>query len=344
MLVAGAGTGKTRVLAARLAHVLRRRALGGASGGVSGSNAQLMTLVLSFTSSAAQEICAQAAALPGGAAATDARAVWAGTFHSFALRLLGQYPYLGTGLSRFTIADVSDQQAAMHAALAELRPPGTVVSAHALLRRLSVWKEQGLDERRAAAALQNRWDGDAAAGDREERLAAAVYPLYQRSLRARGKVDFGDLLLCAVHLLATQPAVLSRLHHEIGHVVVDEFQDTSPAQYELLRLLVTGSVDGDGAAGEEAGAAEETAWAGDDDDEGWGGHNPWEEALGHGEWGADPTAAGLGRARKVLRPKHVVHLVCAGDDDQSIYAWRGVNAVQNMRRFTADFKVCHAPH
>ena len=76
-----------------------------------------MTLVLSFTSSSASEICAQAASLPGGAQATDARAVWSGTFHSFALRLLGQYPYLGTGLSRFTIADSADQQAAMTAAV-----------------------------------------------------------------------------------------------------------------------------------------------------------------------------------------------------------------------------------
>jgi DNA helicase-2/ATP-dependent DNA helicase PcrA len=192
LLVAGAGTGKTRVLAARLAHVLRRRASAlasasaSASGAASGSKAQLMTLVLSFTSSAAQEICAQAAALPGGAAATDARAVWAGTFHSFALRLLGQYPYLGTGLSRFTIADTADQQAAMQAALAELRAAGEKgASAHALLRRVSVWKEQGLDERRAAAALRDRWDGDTST---EERLAAAVYPLYQRCLRARGKV------------------------------------------------------------------------------------------------------------------------------------------------------------
>jgi superfamily I DNA/RNA helicase len=176
------------VLAARLAHVLRRRASASASasGAASGSKAQLMTLVLSFTSSAAQEICAQAAALPGGAAATDARAVWAGTFHSFALRLLGQYPYLGTGLSRFTIADTADQQAAMQAALAELRAAGEKgASAHALLRRVSVWKEQGLDERRAAAALRDRWDGDTST---EERLAAAVYPLYQRCLRARGKV------------------------------------------------------------------------------------------------------------------------------------------------------------
>ena len=56
----------------------------------------------------------------------------------------------------------------------------------------------------------------------------------------RPQVDFGDLLLCAVHLLQTQPAVLTRLHREIGHVLVDEFQDTSPAQYELMWLLVTG--------------------------------------------------------------------------------------------------------
>lgn len=174
-----------------------------------------MTLVLSFSSNAAQEICGQASVLPGGAAATDVRAVWAGTFHSFALRLLGQYPYLGTGLSRFTIADPSDQHAAMQAALAELKPTaGGGASTHKLLRRLSVWKEQGLDERRVAAMLRDRWDGDTstlggpsrnarfAHDDREERLASAVYPVYQRCLRARGKVR---ALLGGIRTMITWP-------------------------------------------------------------------------------------------------------------------------------------------
>jgi superfamily I DNA/RNA helicase len=156
-------------------------------------------------------------------------------------------------------------------------------------------------------------------------------------------VDFGDLLVCAVHLLQTQPAVLARLHGEIGHVIVDEFQDASPSQYELLRLLVTGCIDGAGAESEEEDAGE----AGGDDDQGsdewWSDQNPWEEALGYGEWGAGLRRGPPTTSRKVLGPKHVVHLICAGDDDQSIYAWRGVNAVQNMRRFTADFEVPPPP-
>ena len=89
LLVAGAGTGKTRVLAARLAHILRKRtraASPGPSGSLGVPPTKLMTLVLSFTSSAAAEICEQAAALPGGSAARDARVVWHGTFHSFAVR------------------------------------------------------------------------------------------------------------------------------------------------------------------------------------------------------------------------------------------------------------------
>ena len=378
LLVAGAGTGKTRVLAARLAHILRQqtalrrqpwvldneRSDAASTTSVAPRTALSMTLVLSFTSSAAEEICAQAAALPGGAAALDQGSVWHGTFHSFATRLLSQYPYLGTGLSRFTIADASDQQAAMRAALRDLdsgssksaygagifrRPRASAsassrvigsqqagnfgtglqltsgASAHAVLRRISVWKEQGLDEAQAQGMLARRSraqvsdgmgigagestvsnsrgdDSDSAgtitdghgggggggelysqdrstvgrvpegknagnqAGGKEgvergasnkrpmrgrsrsslqyddtvERIAAAAYPLYQQHLRASGKLDFGDLLLCTVHLLSTQPAVLDRVHREIGHVLVDEFQDTSPVQYELMRLLVRG--------------------------------------------------------------------------------------------------------
>lgn len=294
LLIAGAGTGKTRVLAARLAHALRRRAraavavadatpspLAPATAAAAVPPPQLMTLVLSFTSSAAQEICQQASALPGGTAALDSAVVWHGTFHSFAVRLLGQYPYLGTGLSRFTIADTQDQHAAVAAALRDLderrgssssrarsgrsgRDSGvgstcsgmgstgrgvgssgsggsggagepldlrSTSTAHAVLRRLSVWKEQGLGEEQARAMLAagggvgaRGSSGCVAYDDRMERLASEAYPLYQRHLRAGGKVDFGDLLLCAVALLQTQPAVLEHLHRELGHVLVDEFQ------------------------------------------------------------------------------------------------------------------------
>lgn len=159
-------------------------------------------------------------------------------------------------------------------------------------------------------------------------------------------MDFGDLLLCAVRLLQSQPAVLERLHREIGHVLVDEFQDTSPAQYELLRLLVTGFVHGEGPDDrdddEEGGAAvaghNEWSYGGD-------GANPWEDEFrDYGEMGdsaASTFSSGDGAplGSRIFSPKHVVHLICAADDDQSIYAWRGVNAIQNMRRFTADFKV-----
>lgn len=153
-------------------------------------------------------------------------------------------------------------------------------------------------------------------------------------------MDFGDLLLCAVRLLQSQPAVLERLHREIGHVLVDEFQDTSPAQYELLRLLVTGFVHGEGPDDEDDD--EDAAAAGHQE---WSGANPWEVEFGYfgeiGDSAASTVSSGDGASpgRQIFSPKHVVHLICAADDDQSIYAWRGVNAIQNMRRFTADFKV-----
>ena len=153
LLVAGAGTGKTRVLAARLAHVLRRAALD--SSAATAGAAPRVALVLSFTSTAAQEICRRAAALPGGAEALDPRVVWHGTFHSFAVRLLAQYPYLGTGLSRFTVADTQDQQAAMQLALRDAAREGGGGGAGAL----------------AAGAAAARWAGALGGGD-----AAAGHP------------------------------------------------------------------------------------------------------------------------------------------------------------------------
>lgn len=100
--------------------------------------------------------------------------------------------------------------------------------------------------------------------------------------------------------------MLGRLHRELGHVVVDEFQDLSPVQYELLRLVVTGRA-ADAAAAPAAGTAPAAG-----------------PASGAGDGG---------------RGRHVIQLMCAGDDDQSIYAWRGVSALQNMRRFKLDFEV-----
>jgi len=357
LLLAGAGTGKTRVLAARLAHILRT----GQHRGRGPGQADNRVVVLSFSSSAAHQICMRAAAIPGSDAALDSAVVWHGTFHTLAISLLNKYPYLGTGLSRFSVADPVEQQMALTSALQEVGRAGEdATMATAVLRRISVWKESGMDEHTAGEWLYRRASGGIGGmGSEVDRIALAVYPYYQRALRRSGKLDFGDLLVCAVRLLQTKPEILRTVHKEIGHVLVDEFQDASPVQYELLRLLVTGvfatspSPSGSSSSGSaysvngvdqpashgqdlpplyvEAAAASVMAYGGVGD-------------VWNGEELADGLEGFQARGTGGVAQKGSARLICAGDDDQSIYGWRGVDAMQNIRRFTTDFEGSRVLH
>jgi DNA helicase-2/ATP-dependent DNA helicase PcrA len=250
LVLAGAGTGKTRVITYRVAHLISR--------GVPGS----ALLAVTFTNKAADEMRERVRRLLAGAGLAGEE-FWMGTFHSFCARLLRQDgPRVGIRRD-FVIYDEEDQLAAVKQALDEAGQEERREVARSLLDRISRAKNHGetLEELEGAAR-----EG------RAERLLASIFPAYEEILRKAGALDFDDLLLRAVALLASDAAARRKWSERFRYIQVDEYQDTNRPQYELLRLL----------AGE--------------------------------------------------RP----NLCVVGDEDQSIYSWRGAD-IGNILRFTEDF-------
>jgi DNA helicase-2/ATP-dependent DNA helicase PcrA len=212
LVVAGAGSGKTRVLTHRLAYLVGEL-------GVS----PFEILAITFTNKAAGEMQERVAQLVGPVA----RRMWVSTFHAACSRILRREAQLLGYRSSFTIYDQSDAQ------------------------RLVDWvrRDIGLDPKRFPArqlhgqisALKNELVlapqyAEMAAGPAERRIAE-VYTEYQRRLQEGSAVDFDDLLVLAVRLFREHPEALERYQRRFRHVLVDEFQDTNAAQWELVRLL-----------------------------------------------------------------------------------------------------------
>ncbi len=213
LVLAGAGTGKTRVLTTRFAHIL-----------VSGRAASSQVLAVTFTNKAAREMRERVGAILG----RPAEGLWLGTFHALCARMLRRNAELvGLG-SSFTILDTDDQlrllKQVMEASGTDVRrwPP------QALMGIVQRWKDRGLTPARVTEAE----DTDFAAG-----RARALYSGYQERLRALNAVDFGDLLLHMTEILRTQPEVLAQYHRAYRYILVDEYQDTNVVQYLWLRLL-----------------------------------------------------------------------------------------------------------
>ena len=250
LLLAPPGTGKTRVLRARLAYLLNK--------GVESSS----ILAVTFTNHAAQQLKMRVGAL----ADSNIEGVWTGTFHSVCARMLRQNAALVNLAPAFVVL-VETQQIAL---LAELmgqvgmkRGAGsTTPSPSAVLHRIQCWKESGLKPSEVPAAGVRGVAGD----DAVARSARALYPEYQRRLRTRGQLDYADLALGCLKLFEQHPAVLLRYRAQLRHVLVDELQDTSAVQYEWLRRLT-----GQRAAGRRTGSC---LFAAADDDQsiyGWRG-------------------------------------------------------------------------
>jgi DNA helicase-2/ATP-dependent DNA helicase PcrA len=213
LVLAGAGTGKTRVLTTRLAHILAtRRAF----------PSQL--LAVTFTNKAALEMRERLERMIGQAA----EGLWLGTFHSIAARLLRRYAEIVGLKSNFTILDGDDQirlvkQVAAAEGIDEKRWP-----ARALLSAFERWKDRGLTPERVPAA-----DRGELAGGR----AIELYKAYQERLATLNAADFGDLLLHNLTVLTSRPDVLADCQRRFRYILVDEYQDTNIAQYLWLRLL-----------------------------------------------------------------------------------------------------------
>src|SRR5712671_7979249 len=212
LVLAGAGTGKTRVLTTRLAHILAtRRAFPGE------------VLAVTFTNKAAREMRARLDAMIGG----TANGVWLGTFHAIAARILRRHAEVVGLTSNFTILDTDDQLRLLKQIIAAANLDERRWPARALLGAIERWKDRGLVPDKVPA-------GEAA--DVADGRAVALYRDYQERLATVNAVDFGDLLLHNLTLFAGQPEILASYQRRFRYLLVDEYQDTNIAQYLWLRL------------------------------------------------------------------------------------------------------------
>ena len=258
LVLAGAGSGKTRVITFRIAYLIQQ--------GVSPDK----ILAVTFTNKAAREMQQRTEELLKRTTRPSSKTgkgkkppqPHVSTFHSLCVGILRQDIESLGYRKRFTIYDRSDQEGAARKALRDIHCPTTALRPSDLLWRIGDWKREGL---RAEAA------GDTAY-DEKDTLAALAYTKYELALKAANAVDFDDLLLCTEELFREHPDVLARHQERFDYVMVDEYQDTNATQYRIISSLV----------------------------------------AQHG------------------------NLCVVGDDDQSIYGWRGAR-MENILEFDREF-------
>jgi DNA helicase-2/ATP-dependent DNA helicase PcrA len=213
LVIAGAGSGKTRVLTARVAHLLER---GVPPEGV---------LAFTFTNRAAREMRERLEAELGPLAAR----LWIGTFHATALRLLRrEAPTLGLPAD-FTIYDREDQEGLVRELVREAGLPETVYRTGLVLARISDSKNALVAPEEAQRAARSEFD----------RTLAGLYERYQRALRRAGGLDFDDLIGEAVRLWTEHAEAGARWSRRFRHVLVDEYQDTNHAQFRFVHALAS---------------------------------------------------------------------------------------------------------
>ncbi len=213
LVLAGAGTGKTRVLTTRFAHLLlTRRAFPN----------QILTVT--FTNKAAREMRERVAAILGQAA----EGLWLGTFHALGARMLRRFADRVGLQSNFSILDTDDQLRLLKQVMEADRVDAKRWPPNALMAQIQRWKDRGF----MPGEIPAEQDTDFANG-----RAQTLYAAYQDRLKTLNATDFGDLLLLTMHLLKTDAEVLSIYHRAFRYILVDEYQDTNLVQYYWLRLL-----------------------------------------------------------------------------------------------------------
>jgi DNA helicase-2/ATP-dependent DNA helicase PcrA len=211
LVLAGAGTGKTRVLTTRVLHLL-----------LQGKAAPAEILAVTFTNKAAREMTERIGrhCPPQG--------LWLGTFHAIGARILRRHKN-EVGLPQdFTIIDTDDQIRLVKAVLESLGLDEKRYVPKLVLQIIQKWKDLGLKPENVS---------DSYMGDPLKEISARVYREYQQRLQRIGAVDFGDLLLLCITLFNEHPAILAQYQTQFRYVLVDEYQDTNVAQYMWMRLL-----------------------------------------------------------------------------------------------------------
>ncbi|WP_438747590.1 ATP-dependent helicase [Pararhizobium sp. O133] len=304
LVLAGAGTGKTRVLTTRIAHIL-----------ASAKAFPSQILAVTFTNKAAREMKERVGVLVGGAVEGMP---WMGTFHSIGVKLLRRHAELVGLKSSFTILDTDDvvrliKQLIQAEGIDDKRWP-----AKQFAQMIDGWKNKGL----GPAEIP---EGDArsfANGKGRE-----LYAAYQARLTTLNACDFGDLLLHPIRMFRAHPDVLREYHDKFRYILVDEYQDTNTAQYMWLRLLAQRPVKknpsptpphkGEGLSPPPSEQGPQ-----------------WNESAPQPS--PSPLWGGVGEGSSSRNDKASVNICCVGDDDQSIYGWRGAE-VDNILRFEKDF-------
>lgn len=236
LIVAGAGSGKTRVLTHRIAYLLAARQVHPGE-----------IIAITFTNKAAGEMKDRVAQLVG----PRARLMWVSTFHSACVRILrAEHEHAGVK-STFSIYDADDSRRLMQLVARELDLDPKRYPARGLAAQVSNLKNELVDPEAFAARAKGP----------NERALAEAYTLYQRRLREAHALDFDDLIMTTVHLLQSHPHVAETYRRRFRHVLVDEYQDTNHAQYVLIKELVSGTAGLDPAELCVVGDADQSIYA-----------------------------------------------------------------------------------
>ena len=215
LIVAGAGSGKTRVLAHRIAYLLAARDV---------RPGQI--LAITFTNKAAGEMRERVASLVGA----RTNSMWVSTFHSACVRILRREASHVGLKSTFSIYDAADSQRLMSMVMRELDLDPKRYRPRAFSAQVSNLKNELIDEETYSSGLGE--------STHHERMVAEAYRMYQARLRQANAMDFDDLIMTTVNILQAFPDVAEYYHRRFRHVMVDEYQDTNTAQYQLVRELV----------------------------------------------------------------------------------------------------------